>query len=152
MQPCPGFIASLTNKCYFKIDSTHCPMAYQPYFMTFGNSELRVKIPGRKLFSNMGVVNKFFECKEKDPSVLLGSKERESETDHYEIHKVYFDDWINELHWICKIMVLGDILLTISIKNKQRPLSIFLYVIVVYTIVVFRCIHQLIICEHFLIC
>ena len=61
--------------------------------MIFGNSELRVKVGDRKLFSNFGILNAFFDNGKDKVHQLLGEgNQNEVPTLNYEIHHIKWAD------------------------------------------------------------
>ena len=53
-------------------------MTYDTYYTIFGNAEIRVKAGEKKVFSNFGINNAFFNCKgKKVESFLCEGEKRE---------------------------------------------------------------------------
>lgn len=99
-----GLILSLNNQKYYRLNNfANNPkkskndtkpiygMIYDRFFLIFGNAELRVK-PGekdRKVFSNFGINNAYFNSEGDNVSRLFGEgKTNEVEFIDYEIYQV----------------------------------------------------------------
>ena len=119
-----GFIASLTNEClYFMDDRKNNKLTtYDPFFIIFGNSEIRLKIPETKVYSNLGIVNRCFQTNEKTPEKLFGSPERDNEAEQYEIYSVYFDSfWSIQLYYIMYLYYKWKIHKLLSLCPRRAP-------------------------------
>ena len=46
-------------------------MVYDPYFLIFGNAELRIKTGEKTVFSNFGIMNSYFNSRGKKVQDLL---------------------------------------------------------------------------------
>lgn len=69
-----GLLISLTNQKYFELDRTNPAsrvVAYDQFYLIFGNSELRIKAWERCVFSNFNILNKHFDSKGYDVEILL---------------------------------------------------------------------------------
>ena len=62
-------------------------MAYDPFFLIFGNSELRLRFGDKKVYSNFGVANGYFLSKGDNVSNLLNEgRTNEVPLEAYEIY------------------------------------------------------------------
>ena len=82
-----GLLLSLTNRKVFRLlQANHRAVAYDDFFLIFGNSELRLKTGEKGVFSNFGVQNAFYNCSGEKVGTLLGAgTEREVDLLNYEI-------------------------------------------------------------------
>jgi len=69
-----GLIFSLTNRKIFEpLERNRRAVAYDDYFLIFGNSELRLKSQETKVFSNFAISNGYYNCRGEKVNILLGS-------------------------------------------------------------------------------
>lgn len=85
-----GLIISLTNRRAFEpLKANIKAITYDEFYLIFGNAELRVKTSDKKVFSNFGVNNGFYDSKGQTVDLLLGSgKEREVEFENLEVFQL----------------------------------------------------------------
>ena len=96
--PGKGFIYSLTNQFILNVTNKNSRQAKvitpDDLNLIFGNSELRIKVNGEIVFSNLGVLNAYFNDKEKGVKVgeFLGEGEgvREAKLETYEFYQLSF--------------------------------------------------------------
>ena len=63
-----GFIASLTNeKAFFLRKAQKTVISYNPYFIIFGNAEIRIKEKTNFIESNFGITHRHFNTTYKTP-------------------------------------------------------------------------------------
>ncbi len=87
-----GLLFSLTNRRAFEPAKPNARVvAYDDFFIIFGNSELRLKTQDNKVFSNFGVNNGYFNSRGEKVDCLLGSgTNREVEFEAYEFFQLKF--------------------------------------------------------------
>ena len=94
-----GFLASLTNRRTFTLKSDPESVKkvrifkYDPYYMDIGNSDLRIALhePEAAILSNMGNRYSFFDFgNEKNPNLLIGTTNKESNAVYYEVFQLIF--------------------------------------------------------------
>ena len=73
-------------------------MVYDPYFLIFGNAELRIKTGEKTVFSNFGIMNSYYNSRGKKVHDLLCEEgTRETGIESYEIYQILFDyDYVDE--------------------------------------------------------
>lgn len=88
-----GLIISLTNrKAFSTLVKNEKAIVYDEFFIIFGNSELRIKGNEKKVFSNFGVNNAFYDAKGEKVDILLGEKGlRETIFIGFEFYEVLFE-------------------------------------------------------------
>lgn len=71
-----GFLFSITNREVFNFNkkNKYRSFTYDPYYLIYGNNELRVKTQDRHkiLFSNFAIVNSYFDPMKKNVKDFLG--------------------------------------------------------------------------------
>ena len=69
-----GLIISISSKSFFELrEKNRRAIAYDDFFLIIGNSEIRLKTQDKKLFSNFGVSNSFYNNRGEKVDTLLGS-------------------------------------------------------------------------------
>jgi hypothetical protein len=64
---------SLTNqKCYNLVERNKRSIAYDDFFVIFGNSEIRIKSLEKKIFSNFGLSTSYYRHNGDGVTALLG--------------------------------------------------------------------------------
>ena len=89
-----GLIISLTNeKVFYPAQKNKKAISYDDYAIVFGNGEFRIKSQERKLFSNLGANNGYYDARGEKVDALLGAgpTTREMEIKGYEVYEVIFD-------------------------------------------------------------
>jgi hypothetical protein len=67
-------------------------MVYDPYFLIFGNAELRIKTGEKTVFSNFGIMNSYYNSRGKKVQDLICEEgTRETAIESYEIYQILFD-------------------------------------------------------------
>jgi hypothetical protein len=66
-----GLIIGLTNQNVFYLQEEKKSVAYDAYYIIFGNSEIRLKSLERSVFSNFGIANGFYNNKGLGVEALL---------------------------------------------------------------------------------
>jgi hypothetical protein len=56
-----GILVSMTNRFAYSCRATKRAIAYDDFFLIFGNSELRIRSGETVLFSNFGIANGYYE-------------------------------------------------------------------------------------------
>ena len=68
------------------LKANHKAIAYDDFFLIFGNSELRIKTGEKNVFSNFAISNGYYNCQGEKVATLLGAgTEREIEFLNYEM-------------------------------------------------------------------
>lgn len=62
-------------------------MTYDPYYLIFGNAELRVRAGEEKVFSNLGINNSYFNSEGWRAKDLLNDSNNEVRLIDYEIYE-----------------------------------------------------------------
>ena len=65
-----------TEQNLFHLKEGHKAFTYDDYYLIIGNSELRIKTNDKKIFSNFGILNSFFENQGKKADYFLGTDNR----------------------------------------------------------------------------
>lgn len=68
-----ALILSLTQNRSFRLSKGRRALTYDPFFLIFGNSELRIRQGELNFFTNFGINNSFFKNDGYDYSVLTGT-------------------------------------------------------------------------------
>ena len=89
-----GFLGSITKEKVFYLKK-NVPQAkltqYNPYYIIFGNAQLRIKLNKEVVESNLGIVARYFDTGSiKNPEILLGSENNEAALDCYEVFQVIY--------------------------------------------------------------
>ena len=64
-------------------------MVYDKFFLIFGNSEIRIRHNENKIYSNFGVNNSYFMCRDhKVDALLCEGKKNEVEFVNFEIYSI----------------------------------------------------------------
>ena len=83
---------SLNNKLAFPLFEGKMAIAFDKYFLIFGNGEIRLKHGEDKVFSNIGVNNGFYNANGAKSNEMLGEgAERLVGLETYEIYHVVFE-------------------------------------------------------------
>lgn len=67
---------------------------YDDYFLEVGNSDLRLQLNNEKgsIDSNFGMRHSYFDCQgQTDPSVVLGTKEKQMNVSCYEVFQLLLE-------------------------------------------------------------
>lgn len=68
-------------------------MLYDPYYLIFGNAEVRIRSGEKKVFCNFGINNGYFNSERNRAEDLLKVKNKnEVEFVNYEIHELFFNE------------------------------------------------------------
>lgn len=66
-------------------------MVYDKYYTIFGNSELRLKLSDREIYSNFSVNNAYFNNREFTVGTLLGEgNNRQTKLESMEVYQIIF--------------------------------------------------------------
>lgn len=77
-------IISLTSRrVYYPLVKNKRAVAYDDYFIIFGNSEVRLKSQDKKIFSNFGVNNGYYQNNGDKIDIIFGTSIRELEMSSY---------------------------------------------------------------------
>ena len=78
-----GFLGSISNRkvFYLKRNVVQAQLTqYNPYYIIFGNAELRIKLGVNIAESNLGIAGKYFDTGAiKNPSILFGTEDNAAE-------------------------------------------------------------------------
>ena len=89
-----GFISSLTNNKMFPLKEKRMQgrvLVYNPHYLLFGNSELRIKACEARIESNFGSYYGFFNSLPyRNPEVLFGVDEKAATMENYEVYQLTF--------------------------------------------------------------
>ena len=67
-------------------------MVYDPYFLIFGNAELRIKTGEKTVFCNFGIMNSYFNHRgKKVHDFLCAENKRETDIESYEVYQIIYD-------------------------------------------------------------
>ena len=68
-------------------------MVYDPYYVIFGNAEVRIRSGDKTVFCNLGINNSYFNSEKDRAADLLKVKgKNEVEFINYEIHEIFFNE------------------------------------------------------------
>lgn len=83
-----GFLFSLDNLRIYspKADNQYPVVSYDDYFLIIGNSELRIRVNEKKIYSHFGVSNGIFNTDGRKVIDFLGVQAVETELETYEIY------------------------------------------------------------------
>ena len=65
-------LMTLSDDNIYHNNPNRLPIKYDDYYLIFGNSEIRLKSLERKLFSNFGIGNSYYDNKMKKKIDFLG--------------------------------------------------------------------------------
>lgn len=86
-----ALLASLTNRKVFPLAPAKKALTYDPVFLIFGNSELRVSADRPEIYSNFGVTSGVYVARGEKVDCLLGEGQaRETPLQNYELHQVIY--------------------------------------------------------------
>ena len=86
-----ALLASLTNRKVFPLAAAKKALTYDPVFLIFGNSELRVSADRPEVYSNFGVTSGVYVARGEKVDCLLGEGQtREIALANYELHQVIY--------------------------------------------------------------
>jgi hypothetical protein len=94
----PGLLVSLNNGEVFRLNPqggkiTPRGMVHDKYYIIFGNSELRLKVADREVYSNFGVNNSYFNNRGLAVDALLGEgSNRQTTFESMEMYEVKFSE------------------------------------------------------------
>lgn len=83
-----GLLISLTNKKAFEPKDNTQVVAYERYWVVFGNSEIRFKTQEDKIASNFGYNNTVFRTEGNSVDSLLGTNNREVKLKTYDVYQL----------------------------------------------------------------
>jgi hypothetical protein len=86
-----GFLASLTNRRVYPLAASKKALTYDPIFLIFGNSEVRVSADRREVYSNFGVTSGVYSARGDKVDCFLGEGQaRETPLQYYELHQIVY--------------------------------------------------------------
>lgn len=85
-----GIIMVIQNEECFHLKEGCRAITYDDFYLIFGNSEIRIKSGEKSIFSNFGISNGYYECRNKTVDALFseGKNKNEVPIEGYEIYQI----------------------------------------------------------------
>lgn len=90
----PGLLITVTKNESFVLRPNNRAMVYDPYFIIFGNAEFRVRSGEASVFCNFGIMNSYYDHKNKKVvDFLCAENNREVDIEYFEIFQIIYEAW-----------------------------------------------------------